>query len=491
MATPVRAAIKRLSAHGPRGSALSDLLSCKSKGFIAVNEQVSESFPLVVRTSGAKGFGLVCGPRPARAGEEVLRVPPALWLPYCAEVAVRKAEAGAPDVLARLSNACAKIGGSDASKLAPVACLALELLFTLEREPKEPYLGLLREASSSEGSLPHPLLMGPDHLDLLQASPLRDSILASSRIYSTLHRSLFGLGEGGESTSRREGKDGTPSASSTRDFLWALGTILSRGVSEDGAGGTGLVPYLDFANHGDACPKGRSGGGGRGRASCERGFDPATGSHYLRALRDIAPGEELLIDYGSAAKGIYRFARTYGFIHFSYSDHNRKGVGNAKNKQDERPGTSNGQVLEPAATSLKDSLRLELPAPSPPLIVPVRLADVATAPLAVAGGEVGEGSLTKGPSAQAGTRAAAEATACAERLRRYPTGAEEDLRLLWRLNNNQSEDEGGGPPHAGMGKSAAIHGEVAAEWVQMCVALRAAEKIALERELRGREPPLD
>lgn len=44
-----------------------------------------------------------------------------------------QAEAGAPDVLAALSNACAKIGGNDASKLAPVACLALELLFTLER----------------------------------------------------------------------------------------------------------------------------------------------------------------------------------------------------------------------------------------------------------------------------------------------------------------------------------------------------------------------
>lgn len=44
-----------------------------------------------------------------------------------------QAEAGAPDVLARLSNACAKIGGNGASKLAPVACLALELMFTLER----------------------------------------------------------------------------------------------------------------------------------------------------------------------------------------------------------------------------------------------------------------------------------------------------------------------------------------------------------------------
>lgn len=40
--------------------------------------------------------------------------------------------------------------------------------FFPHREQKEPYLGLLWEASRSEGSLPHPLLMGPEHLDLLQ-----------------------------------------------------------------------------------------------------------------------------------------------------------------------------------------------------------------------------------------------------------------------------------------------------------------------------------
>lgn len=79
-----------------------------------------------------------------------------------------------------------------------------------------------------------------------------------------------------------------PSALRTRDFLWALGVILSRGVSEDGAGGTGLVPYLDFANHGETCSSGLGGGE---TASCERGFDAATGSHVLRALRDVAPGE--------------------------------------------------------------------------------------------------------------------------------------------------------------------------------------------------------
>ncbi|CAM9970419.1 unnamed protein product, partial [Ectocarpus sp. 13 AM-2016] len=133
MGTPVRSAVGRLRALGPHASGFADYLSCNTKGFLSANEEVSESFPLVVRRSGAKGYGLLCGPRPARAGEELLRVPPAVWLPYCAEAAVRKAEAGAPDFLARLSNTCAKIGGGDASKVAPVACLALELLFTLER----------------------------------------------------------------------------------------------------------------------------------------------------------------------------------------------------------------------------------------------------------------------------------------------------------------------------------------------------------------------
>lgn len=36
------------------------------QGFIAANEKISESFPLVERRSGAKGYGLFCGPRPAR-----------------------------------------------------------------------------------------------------------------------------------------------------------------------------------------------------------------------------------------------------------------------------------------------------------------------------------------------------------------------------------------------------------------------------------------
>lgn len=207
-------------------------------------------------------------------------------------------------------------------------------------------------------------------------------------------------------------------------------------------------------------------------------------------------GEELLIDYGSAAKGMYRFARTYGFVHFGYT--------NGERKQDERRGTGNGPSLEPGATSSKDSLRLELPAPSPPLIVPVRLADVAAAPPYC----VGAGGSPRGTSAPLGTQAAAEAAACEERLRRYPTSAEEDLRLLRRLSSEacavseeggkeEAEDKRRGPRQADAAKSAgspATRGvAVTAEWVKTCVALRAAEKIALERELSGRtkNTPLD
>ncbi|CAM9144351.1 unnamed protein product [Ectocarpus sp. 6 AP-2014] len=423
MGTPVRAAVGRLRALGPHASGFADYLSCNTKGFLAANEEVSESFPLVARRSGAKGYGLLCGPRPARAGEELLRVPPAVWLPYCAEAAVRKAEAGAPDFLARLSNICAKIGGGDASKVAPVACLALELLFTLERDAREPYLGLLWESSASEDALPHPLLMGPEHLDLLQASPLRDSITAASEIYSTLHRSLFGL-EGGDADSsfrggvHHAGIEASPSASTTRDFLWALGVILSRGVSEEGAGGVGLVPYLDFANHGDG-GRGEGVSLGDGGASCERGFDPATGRHVLRALRDIAPGEELLIDYGSAAKGAYRFARTYGFVNFRHttggggggnSSSNTGGNGEPSNddgekggggdSDDDKDGGDRGRRLSVGIPSGSDSLRVHVGLSSPAgqeqkeqqqqqqqqqqLVVPVRLADVAAAAAAAA-----------------------------------------------------------------------------------------------------------
>ncbi|CAM9312235.1 unnamed protein product [Ectocarpus sp. 12 AP-2014] len=551
MGTPVRIAVGRLRALGPHASGFADYLSCNTKGFLSANEEVSESFPVVVRRSGAKGYGLLCGPRPARAGEELLRVPPAVWLPYCAEAAVRKAEAGAPDFLARLSNTCARIGGGDASKVVPVACLALELLFTLERDAREPYLGLLWEASTSEDALPHPLLMGPEHLDLLQASPLRDSITAASEIYSTLHRSLFGL-EGGdaESSSRggvhHAGIEASPSASTTRDFLWALGVILSRGVSEEGAGGVGLVPYLDFANHGDG-GRGGSVALGDGGASCERGFDAATGRHVLRALRDIAPGEELLIDYGSAAKGAYRFARTYGFVNFRHTTGGGGGGSSSSSKSsssssnasdngepsndggggsdDDDDGGNRGRRQSRGIPSGSDSLLVHVGLSSPAgqeqkeqqqqqqLVVPVRLADVAAAVAAASDEQAleepsrrllrpetvqeaadGFAGTVAATAFAAGARAAqpgagvavvaAEVEALEERLRRYPTTCHEDLELLGLVASDRTQED-----NSADGTGGTPRGAVTAEWAETCISLRVAEKIALQRALRAARRP--
>lgn len=131
--------------------------------------------------------------------------------------------------------------------------------------------------------------------------------------------------------------------------------------------------------------------------------------------------------------------------------------------------------------------------------MPVRLADVATAPLAAVGGAAGE-EKERRSSAQVGTTGAAEATACEEQLRRYPTSAKEDLGLLRRLNTEArvaceevekgSEYERRRSRCVDMAHSAELattNGAVPAEWVEMCVALRAAEKLALERELRERK----
>lgn len=51
-----------------------------------------------------------------------------------------------------------------AAPLLLLYCTAVPVI----RDVGEPYLALLWEASESAGSLPHPLLMGPEHLELLQ-----------------------------------------------------------------------------------------------------------------------------------------------------------------------------------------------------------------------------------------------------------------------------------------------------------------------------------
>ena len=199
---------------------------------------------------------------------------------------------------------------------------------------------------------------------------------------------------------------------------------------------------------------------------------------------------------------MYRFARTYGFIHFGYDDIERSrgpdgsGIDGDDQANNRRQGERGGSGSW--AGSPKDSLRVRVDAatPSPHLVVPVRLADAAAAPLAAgdgaattvavggAGTGAGDGATAAAPN---GARAVAEVKALEERLHRYPTTVEEDLELLRRPRRRTELH------HAEIAKSAApapaeARGAITEEWVRTCVALRAAEKIALGRELRERKP---
>lgn len=266
-------------------------------------------------------------------------------------------------------------------------------------------------------------------------------------------------------------------------------------------------------------------------------------------------GEELLIDYGSAAKGIYRFARTYGFLSYakgtattrnsanSYDDFDMNNVekdasnNTLRNTQrtHEAPSISTpasaGSEL-PSSSSLalpKDSFRVRVDSATSQtqqhqqprvLVVPVLLADatgtqgqsraraenrhydgenaVASArkalgdpPKMMAAAPAKERSTqaeTATPSGAEEGVVAAEIKALEERLRRYPTSVEEDLKLLLRRADDGPVGVEGAQEESATTPAASA--AVTAEWEDMCIAVRAAEKVALERALRERRPLL-
>lgn len=280
-----------------------------------------------------------------------------------------------------------------------------------------------------------------------------------------------------------------------------------------------------------------------------------------------------MIDYGSASKPVYRFARTYGFINFSPSDNNNEiGSKNSSSNRNSEAGSmrEDSTTTKNGAASPTDALRVRVDCPAAPpnlqqLIVPIRLADVMEAltheesPLAIpAPSQVGLVAPATAPAttaaattatlggrregavapervatevevvaqaeAEATTVAAAETAvgesevkALRKRLRRYSTTLEEDLDTLRRRRteavpvvppevgqetgtangrrethnhhhrhdqNEEMEGSASAPPAPRIPARAAV----TAEWVDMCVALRAAEKIALERALNERIP---
>lgn len=76
-----------------------------------------------------------------------------------------------------------------------------------------------------------------------------------------------------------------------------------------------LAPIFDFINHGSGRTEGSTGGANAAFGiNNEKLFDMHDASLVVRASRDIAAGEEVLIDYGESARPAWRCLTSYGFI---------------------------------------------------------------------------------------------------------------------------------------------------------------------------------
>lgn len=255
-------------------------------------------------------------------------------------------------------------------------------------------------------------------------------------------------------------------------------------------------------------------------------------------------GEELSIDYGSTEKGMYRFARTYGFVTRAHNPsgrpesesppndtmrvrvrlptpnrsrtppaHEPKHAGVSRDAAglpvdaEQRPKSKDaGHVLRTAAGAGQNKpggdesgggtadgeARHGEDEETKDVEVWVRLADVSNALLGHEKSPSGGNMDLSLPGASGKGKADAEwklvvSRALEDRLRRYSTSLEDDLQVPRRAT---------GKRNIGLGTSEGVDREVftssdrnerersvTPEWVDMCVSIRAAEKIALRRAL--------
>jgi hypothetical protein len=109
-------------------------------------------------------------------------------------------------------------------------------------------------------------------------------------------------------------------------YLWAMGIILSRGLSSINSPFT-LVPFIDFANHADDGYN----------FNANHGFHNESRTFHLTATKEIISGESIRINYGQE-RPMESFLILYGFLEsnipkpvdvFSYTiSHNFSNINN-------------------------------------------------------------------------------------------------------------------------------------------------------------------
>jgi len=227
------------------------------------------------------GYGLSAGHAICK-GEEVLRIPPAVWRPFSASSAIQKANEASVAFVERVESVEAALVESAGSKSAPEhlsgsIVLAVQILLDMgvPEDDQHPYIAFLpREVET-------PLMWQPDEIREIYGTGAMRGALARSDFVKVVHEALF------------PGGQGIPRA----QFTYALSLLLSRAHS--GRFPLSLVPFLCCANHSKV-------------PTCDHTYDEASDSFVVTALRDHTPGEQIFISYGSHDSA--RFLWQYGFV---------------------------------------------------------------------------------------------------------------------------------------------------------------------------------
>eukprot|EP00970_Alexandrium_tamarense_P007545 scaffold1411_cov221-Alexandrium_tamarense.AAC.12 len=75
-----------------------------------------------------------------------------------------------------------------------------------------------------------------------------------------------------------------------------------------------LAPIFDFINHGSSLTMGKASANAAFAIEGEKLCDMDDAKLVVRAIRDVAEGEEVLMDYGESARPAWRCLHSYGFV---------------------------------------------------------------------------------------------------------------------------------------------------------------------------------
>ena len=219
-------------------------------------------------------------------GTVLLEIPPTIWKVFSAKSCVEEIKSSFPEIYHQLTSAGAiYLPAANRNTLHEASSIALKLMTSSENG--QPYAQLLQSSSYPEDmkAVPHPLLM-PDHTFLtpyLQGTILHSLIKTRQNLYGVIARNLF-----------------QDDLIAQHKFLWAIGTVLSRGVSGKNLPFT-MIPIFDFVNHAGATVY-----------NAMKDYDPTRETFQLKTIRDVAKDCSVRISYGQARDN-NSFMTIYGF----------------------------------------------------------------------------------------------------------------------------------------------------------------------------------